>query len=290
MPGVFGRPHYAVGDAMNMTRTFFLMVLLTVLFVVIGGAGGGKNGAMMAFVLAAAMNFFSYWFSDKLILRRYAASQVDPGTPSRLYSIVADLSQKAGLPMPKVFVIPERNPNAFATGRNPGHAAVAATEGILEILNDDELAAVMAHELAHVKHRDILTGTIAATFAGAIAMIGQFARFGVGTSGRRNNPLGSLLIVIGAPLGAMLIRMAVSRVREYAADEGGAEISGKPLALATALGKLHQGVQAQPLRHGNPAHSHMFIMNPFFGGLQKLFSTHPPVEERIRRLRLLGGR
>ncbi len=275
---------------MNMTRTFFLMVLLTILFVVIGGVVGGKNGAIMAFILAAVMNFFSYWFSDKLILKRYAASQVGPETSSRLYSIVADLSQKAGLPMPKVFVIPERNPNAFATGRNPSHAAVAATEGILEILNDDELAAVMAHELAHVKHRDILTGTIAATFAGAVAMLGQFARFGVGSSGRRNNPLGSLLIVIGAPLGAMLIRMAVSRVREYAADECGAEMSGKPLALATALGKLHQGVQAQPLLHGNPAHSHMFIMNPFFGGLQKLFSTHPPVEERIRRLRFLAAR
>ncbi|MBN2033164.1 MAG: zinc metalloprotease HtpX [Deltaproteobacteria bacterium] len=273
---------------MNRTRTFFLMVLLTILFVVIGGAVGGRQGAFMAFVVAAAMNFFSYWFSDKMILKRYAASQVGPEDQSRLYKIIADLAQNAGLPMPKVFVIPERNPNAFATGRNPEHAAVAATEGILKILDDDELSGVMAHELAHVKNRDILTGTIAATFAGAVAMLGQFARFGVGSQGRRGNPLGTMLIVIGAPLGAMLIRMAVSRVREYAADEGGAEISREPLALATALEKLHRGVQLAPLTRGNPAHSHMFIMNPFFGGLQRLFSTHPPVEERIRRLRLLA--
>ena len=275
---------------MNRTRTFFLMVSLTLLFVVVGGAMGGSRGAAAAFLAAAAMNFFSYWFSDKMILRRYAAAEVGPDDQSRLYGIVAESARKAGLPMPKVFVIPEKNPNAFATGRNPEHAAVAATEGILELLDDDELAAVMAHELAHVKHRDILTGTIAATFAGAIAMLGQFARFGVGNQGRRGNPLGTILILIGAPLGAMLIRMAVSRVREYAADEGGAEISGKPLALASALGKLHRGVEMVPLTRGNPAHSHMFIINPFVGGLQRLFSTHPPVEERVRRLRLLADK
>ncbi len=273
---------------MNRTRTFFLMVLLTILFVIIGGAVGGSEGAVMAFVFAAAMNFISYWFSDKIILKRYAASEVGPEDQSRLYKIVAELAQKTGLPMPKVFLIPEKSPNAFATGRNPEHAAVAATEGILKILDDDELSGVMAHELAHVKHRDILTGTIAATFAGAIAMLGQFSRFGVGGQDRRGNPLGTMLILIGAPLGAMLIRMAVSRVREYAADEGGAEISNKPLALASALGKLQRGVQAVPLTLGNPAHSHMFIVNPFFGGLQRLFSTHPPVEQRIRRLRLLA--
>jgi heat shock protein HtpX len=276
---------------MNRTRTFFLMVLLTILFVVIGGAVGGREGSVMAFLFAAAMNFFSYWFSDKMILKRYAASQVGPEDKSRLYGIVAELSQKAGLPMPKVFVIPEQSPNAFATGRNPEHAAVAATEGLLAILDDAELSGVMAHELAHVKHRDILTGTIAATFAGAIAMLGQFARFGVGSQDRRNNnPLGAMLILVGAPLGAMLIRVAVSRIREYAADEGGAEISRKPLALASALGKLHRSVQAVPLTRGNPAHSHMFIVNPFFGGLQRLFSTHPPVEERIRRLQLLAAK
>ena len=210
---------------MNRTRTFFLMVSLTILFVIIGGAIGGRQGTVMAFMLAAGMNVFSYWFSDKMVLKRYRASQVGPDDQSRLYPIVRELAQKAGLPMPKVYVIPERNPNAFATGRNPEHAAVAATEGLLEILDDNELSGVMGHELAHVKHRDILTGTIAATFAGAIAMLGQFARFGVGGQGRRNNPLGMMLIMIGAPLGAMLIRMAVSRVREYAADEGGAQIS-----------------------------------------------------------------
>lgn len=274
---------------MNGIRTFFLMVLLTGLFVIIGGVVGGNSGAVMAFLLAAAMNFFSYWFSDKMILKRYAASQVGPEDQSRLYGIVAELAQKANLPMPKVFVIPEKNPNAFATGRNPQHAAVAATEGILKILDDDELSGVMAHELAHVKHRDILTGSIAATFVGAIAMLGQFARFGVGGSqNRRRNPLGTMLILFGAPLGAMLIRMAVSRVREYAADGGGAAISGKPLALASALGKLQHGVQEVPLTRGNPAHSHMFIVNPFFGGLQKMFSTHPSAEERVRRLRLLA--
>jgi heat shock protein HtpX len=266
------------------------MVSLTILFVIVGGSVGGKQGAIMAFLIAAGMNFFSYWFSDKMILRRYRASEVGPDHGTRLYPIVEDLTRKANLPMPKVFLIPERNPNAFATGRNPEHAAVAATEGILALLDDNELAAVMAHELAHVKHRDMLTGTIAATFAGAIAMLGQFARFGVGDQGRRNNPLGMLLIAIGAPLGAMLIRMAVSRTREYAADQGGADISGQPLALASALGKLQKGMKAFPLAHGNPAHSHMFIMNPFFGGLQKMFSTHPPPEERIHRLRLMADK
>lgn len=274
---------------MNWTRTFFLMALLTVLFILIGGALGGTQGAVMAFVVAAGINFFSYWFSDKMILKHYAASQVGPEDNSGLYAIVSDLSKRAGLPMPKVFVIPQRNPNAFATGRNPAHAAVAATEGILDLLDDDELSAVMAHELAHVKHMDILTGTIAATLAGAVALLAQFARFGALGRGQRRNPLALILILIVAPLGALLIRMAVSRVREYAADQGGAEISEKPLALASALSKLSHGVQAAPLQRGNPAHSHMFIMNPFLGGgIQKLFSTHPPVEERIRKLQVIA--
>jgi heat shock protein HtpX len=265
------------------------MVALTLMFVIIGGFVGGRQGAIWAFIIAAGMNFFSYWFSDKLVLRRYRAQEVRPEDNSRLYSIVARLVEKAGLPMPRVFLIPEKNPNAFATGRNPEHAAVAATQGIMEILSDDELAGVMAHELAHVKHRDILTSTIAATFAGAIATLGQIARFGVGGGQRRSNPIGLLLIVVAAPLGAMLLRMAISRTREYAADRGGAEISGMPLALASALGKLHLGAQRTPIARGNPAHSHLFIVNPFMGGLQRLFSTHPPMDERIRRLKLLAA-
>ncbi len=274
---------------MNRSRTFALMVALTVLFVLVGGFVGGRQGAVMAFVLAAGMNFVSYWISDKLVLRRYRAQEIGPEDRSRLYPMVADLAQKAGLPMPRVFLIPEQTPNAFATGRNPEHAAVAATLGIMEILSDDELAGVMAHELAHVKNRDILTGTIAATFAGAIATLGQIARFGVGGRSRRSNPIGLLLIVVAAPLGAMLLRMAISRTREYAADRGGSEISGTPLALASALGKLQLGARRIPISRGNPAHSHMFIVNPFVGGLQRLFSTHPPMEERIRRLKLLAG-
>lgn len=274
---------------MNRSRTFALMVALTILFVLAGGFIGGRQGAVIAFLLAAGMNFFSYWFSDKLVLRRYRAQEIGPEDRSRLYSIVAELAQRAGLPMPRVFLIPERTPNAFATGRNPQHAAVATTQGILAILNDDELAGVMAHELSHVKNRDILTSTIAATFAGAIAALGQIARFGVGSHERRSNPLGLLLIVVAAPLGAMLLRMTISRTREYAADRGGAEISAKPLALAAALEKLHLGAQQIPITRGNPAHSHLFIVNPFAGGLQKLFSTHPPMGERIRRLKLLAG-
>ncbi len=274
---------------MNRTRTFGLMVALTVLFVLVGGFIGGRQGVVVAFLLAAGMNFFSYWFSDKLVLRRYRAQEVGPEDRSRLYPTVAALAQSAGLPMPRVFLIPERTPNAFATGRNPQNAAVAATQGILEILDDDELAGVMAHELTHVKNRDILTSTIAATFAGAIATLGQIARFGVGSRERRSNPIGLLLIVVAAPLGAMLLRMAISRTREYAADRGGAEISAKPLALAGALEKLHFGAQHIPITRGNPAHSHLFIVNPFMGGLQKLFSTHPPMGERIRRLRLLAA-
>jgi heat shock protein HtpX len=273
---------------MNRSRTFALMVALTLLFVLAGGFIGGRQGVVVAFILAAGMNFFSYWFSDKLVLKRYRAQEIGPGDGSRLYSIVAALSQSARLPMPRVFLIPERTPNAFATGRNPQHAAVAATQGILEVLSDDELAGVMAHELTHVRNRDILTSSIAATFAGAIATLGQIARFGVGTRERRSNPIGLLLIVVAAPLGAMLLQMAISRTREYAADRGGAEISAKPLALAGALEKLHLAAKRIPITRGNPAHSHLFIVNPFSGGLQKLFSTHPPMEERIRRLRLLA--
>jgi len=272
----------------NNMKTFLLMTVLTVLFVWIGGALGGQQGALIAFLVAAAMNFYAYWFSDKMVLRRYRASEVGPSDNSRLYGIVANLVHQANLPMPRIFVIPDRTPNAFATGRNPKHAAVAATEGLLQLLDDDELAGVMAHELAHVKHRDILTGTIAATFAGAIAMMGQFARYSGGTQQKRQNPLFGVLILVGAPLAAMMIRMMISRVREYSADKGGAEISGKPLGLANALNKLKYGVAKYPMTNGNPAHSHMFIVNPFLGGVQKLFMTHPPIEERIQRLEELA--
>jgi heat shock protein HtpX len=273
----------------NNIRTFLLMTVMTVLFVWIGGQVGGRQGAVLAFLAAAAMNFFAYWFSDKLVLKQYRAQQAEPG--SRLYRIVEALAQKANLPMPKVYIIPEQTPNAFATGRNPQHAAVAATEGILNILDDDELAGVMAHELSHVKHRDILTGTIAATLAGALAMLGQFARYGAVARdpNRRQNPLGMIFILVGAPLAGMIIRSMISRTREYAADAGGAKISNKPLGLASALEKIHQAVQRVPLLRGNAAHAHMFIVNPFLGGLQKLFSTHPPIEERIQRLEAIAS-
>jgi len=261
------------------------MTALTVLFVWVGGAMGGQNGAIIAFIFAGGMNFFSYWFSDKMVLKRYRAEEVGADHPSGLYQMVERLAMNAELPMPKVYIIPEDTPNAFATGRNPENAAVAATRGILRLLDEDELAGVMAHELAHVKHRDILTSSVTATLAGAITAVTQFGRF-MGGSSRNRNPIGGLLILIGAPLVATVIRMGISRVREYEADRGGAEISGQPLALANALNKLQTGVAKYPLRNGNPAHSHMFIINPFLGlgGIQRLMTTHPPTEERIRRL------
>lgn len=250
---------------------------------------GGQNGAILALIFAGGMNFFSYWFSDKMVLRRYNAEEVGPNHPSGLYEMVERLAMNAELPMPKVYIIPENTPNAFATGRNPENAAVAATKGILNLLDENELAGVMAHELAHVKHRDILTSSVTATLAGAITAVTQFGRFAGGSS-RNRNPIGSLLILIGAPLVATVIRMGISRVREYEADRGGAEISGQPLALANALNKLQTGVAKYPLRNGNPAHSHMFIVNPFLGlgGMQRLFTTHPPTDERIRRLEELS--
>ena len=273
----------------NFIKTWILMIVLTALFVWFGGVLGGREGAVTAFMLAAAMNFFAYFFSDKMVLRKYGAREVDAQSASKLYGIVARLAERADLPMPKVYVIPDRVPNAFATGRNPRHAAVAATEGIIEILDDDELAGVMAHELAHVKHRDILTGTIAATVAGALAMLGRFAASGQGQQSSRN-PIAYLLAAVGAPVAAMIIRMTISRVREFAADEGGAEISGRPDGLADALIKISGvGRQRGILRHLNSAHAHMFIANPLRGGggLASLFSSHPPMEERVRRLRAM---
>lgn len=260
--------------------------ILTVILVLVGDLIGGMQGAVIAFIIALAINMFSYWFSDKIVLKRYSARQVTKSDNSRLYNIVEDLAAKADLPMPKVYIVPDRTPNAFATGRNPSHAAVAATEGILQILDDDELAGVMAHELTHVKNRDTLTSTVAATIAGAITMLGQSGRYN--TSSRSRNPM-MLFVIILLPIVAMLLRMAISRVREYAADEGGAKISGKPLGLAKALSKLSKGAALNPIRRGNPADSHLFIVNPFLGGLQSLLSTHPPVGERVKRLKQMGA-
>jgi heat shock protein HtpX len=266
-------------------RTGFWLVLLAVLFVTAGGYLGGAQGAMLAFLIALAVNLIAYFASDKIVLARYRAQEVSEQEQPRLYAIVSRLAAKAGLPMPKVYVIPENTPNAFATGRDPRHAAVAVTSGLLANLDEDEVEGVLAHELAHVKNRDTLTSAIAATLAGALAMVANVARFGGGGRGRgRGNPIALLLLLVGAPLAALLIRLLVSRIREYAADRDGAQVSGRPLSLADALRKISKAVPQLPLHRGNSVDAQMFIVNPFTGGLQALFSTHPPIEERIRRL------
>ena len=268
------------------------MVMLTLLLVLGGAALGGKQGMTFALMIAFFMNFITYFFSDKIVLKMYKAREVSEAEAPVLHRIVRRLSQKAGMPMPKVYIIPDMSPNAFATGRNPKHAAVAATEGIMQLLTEEELAGVMAHELAHVRHRDILIGTIAATVAGAISYLAQMAQWAMIFGGRHDDdeggsPIASIVMMIVAPIAAMLIQMAISRSREYAADEGGARLNGNPLALANALRKLHKGAQMIPM-HATPATSHMMIVNPFSGGaMMKLFSTHPPVEERIARLESL---
>jgi len=284
----------------NILKTTFLLSLLTILLVIMGGAVGGKGGMMVAFLIAAAMNFGSYWFSDKIVLKMYNAQEITREVHPSFYGMIERLAAQAGLPMPKVYIIPDDSPNAFATGRNPDHAAVAATQGIRRILTSDELEGVMAHELAHVKNRDILISTIAATFAGAISMIGNMlqwgAMFGAGRSdddegGGIGGMVGSLAMAIIAPIAAMLIQMAVSRSREYMADASGAEICGRPLALAGALSKLHNASQAIPMLDAKPATAHMFIVNPLTGGgMMSLFSTHPPMEERIARLQSMAAR
>jgi len=275
---------------MNMLKTTLLMGLLTVLLVTIGGALGGRNGVTMAFLLAAGMNFFSYWFSDKIVLSMYGARQIEETDDPRFYGIVRRLAQRANLPMPKVYLIDSETPNAFATGRNPEHAAVAATSGIMRILSDDELAGVMAHELTHVKNRDILISTIAATFAGAITYLAHMAQWAaIFGGGRRDDDegggvFGMLFMAILAPMAAMLVQMAISRSREFGADAGGASISGNPLSLANALQKLEMANQRIPMET-NAATAHMFIVNPLTGGgLMTLFSTHPPIPERVARL------
>ena len=277
---------------MNIFKTAMLMVMLTLLLVFGGAALGGKSGMTFALLIAFAMNFITYFFSDKIVLKMYKAREVSEAEAPVLHRIVRRLSQKAGMPMPKVYIIPDMSPNAFATGRNPDHAAVAATEGIMQLLTEEELAGVMAHELAHVRHRDILIGTIAATVAGAISYLAQMAQWAMIFGGRHDDdeggsPIASIVMMIVLPIAAMLIQMAISRSREFAADEGGARLNGNPLALANALRKLDNGAHMIPM-HATPATSHMMIVNPFSGGaMMKLFSTHPPVEERIARLESL---
>ncbi len=274
----------------NTLKTTFLLATLSGLLLLIGDVAGGRSGLLIAFMFAAAMNFASYFFSDKIVLAMYRAKQVGPGHP--LYTITERLVQRAGLPMPKVYVIPDMSPNAFATGRNPQHAAVAATEGILRLMDPAEIEGVMAHELAHVKHRDILISSVAATIAAAIMMASRFAMFfGGGRSDDReggSNPLALIAMMILAPIAAMFIQAAISRSREFAADAGGAQIAGSPHGLASALRKLESASKQIPM-DANPATAHMFIMKPFsVSGMLSLFSTHPPTEQRIAAL--TGGR
>lgn len=274
---------------MNQVKTVVLLTALAALLVVIGGFIGGKNGATIALVIALVMNFGSYWFSDKIVLRMYGAQEVTESEAPQLYDLVRQLATKAELPMPRVYIIPDESPNAFATGRNPAHAAVAVTEGIMRLLSWEELAGVIGHELGHVKNRDILIQSIAATIGTAITYV---AHFGFLFGGRSDDEergggsiVGSILMMILAPLAAALIQMAISRSREYIADRTGAEICGRPLWLAGALGKLERGSEAIPM-NANQATAHMFIVSPLSGGgISGLFSTHPPIEERIARLR-----
>jgi heat shock protein HtpX len=275
---------------MNNIKTLFLLVTLTLILVWAGGALGGKQGMTIALILALGMNFFAYWFSDKIVLKMYGAKEVTESGAPELHAIVRRLAQKAQIPMPKVYIIDQAQPNAFATGRNPKHAAVAVTTGIMRILTPEELQGVIGHELAHIKHRDILISTIAATIAGAISYLAQMAQWAMIFGGHRGddeeggNPIAALIMMIVGPIAALIIQMAISRSREYAADQGGARIAGNPRYLSGALKKLHMASQKIHME-ANPATSHMFIVNPLSGGgILKLFSTHPPIEERISRL------
>ncbi len=278
---------------MNSFKTALLLGVLTGLLLLIGDYFGGRGGVVIAFIFAVVMNFGAYWFSDKLILRMYSAREVTETQAPELYSLVKGLAMRASLPMPRIYIIPEETPNAFATGRDERHAVVAVTEGILRILNRDELEGVLAHELTHIKNRDILIGSIAATLAGAIVMLANMAQWAAifGGAGRDDEEgggvIGLIFMAILAPLAATIIQMAISRSREYMADEGGARISGKPYGLAGALEKLSRASQTVPME-ANPSTAHMFIVNPLSGrALMNLFSTHPPIEERIARLRAM---
>lgn len=275
---------------MNALRTTFLLALLTGLLVLAGGAVGGRSGMTIALIMAGVMNFVSYWFSDRIVLAMYGAQEVTEAEQPQFYGLVRQLAVQAGIPMPRVYIIPSETPNAFATGRNPEHAAVAATSGIMRILTREELLGVMAHELSHVKHRDILISSIAATVAGAITYLAQMAQWAAIFGGGRDRDeeggggFGMLIMAIVAPIAAMLIQMAISRSREYEADRGGASVSGNPLYLASALRKLQMANQQIPM-DANPATAHMFIVNPLTGGgIMSLFSTHPPLEERVKKL------
>lgn len=278
----------------NTMKTAFLLGLMTILIILIGKAVGGQNGMVFAFFLAAVMNIGSYWFSDKIVLAMYRAQEIAPQDHPEIHQMVAELAQNAGIPKPRVYLIEDDSPNAFATGRNPNHAVVAVTTGILRILSRQELRGVLAHELAHIKNRDILVGSIAATMAGAVMILANMARFAAFFGGGRDSEegerggglIGLLVMTIVAPIAAMLIQMAISRSREYLADASGARFSGTPLALAGALEKLQLASQRIPMEDPQPATAHMFIVNPLSGrSLLNLFSTHPPIEERIARLR-----
>ncbi len=278
----------------NWLKTTVLMAAIVALFGAIGGYLGGANGMIMALIFGGAMNFFAYWFSDKMVLRMYNAQEVDETSAPQFYAMVRELAQRAGLPMPRVYLIDEAQPNAFATGRNPENAAVAATTGILNLLSAREIRGVMAHELAHVQHRDILISTISATMAGAISALANFAMFfgGRDSEGRPANPVATILVALLAPLAASLIQMAISRSREFEADRGGAEICGDPNALADALTKIDRYARGIPMQvaEEHPATAQMMIMNPLSGGgIAGLFSTHPATEERVARLRALAA-
>ncbi len=278
----------------NIFKTGLLLAVLTAMLVLIGGAVGGRQGMIVAFFFAVVMNFVSYWFSDKIVLSMYQAQPVDEASAPRLHAIVRRLATRAGLPMPRIYVIANDSANAFATGRDPTHAVVAVTDGIMRILDDDELEGVLAHELSHVRNRDVLISTIAATLAGAITYLAHMAQWAAMFRGRgsdddegSSNPLAAILMAVLAPIAAMLVQMAVSRAREYQADATGAQIAGKTWGLAKALEKLQMAQQVVPM-NANPATAHLFIVNPLSGrSLMNLFSTHPPLEDRIARLRAM---
>jgi len=279
----------------NVFKTGLLLAVLTAMLVLIGGAVGGRQGMLVAFVVAVVMNFVSYWFSDKMVLAAYGAQPIEEAAAPRLYAIVHRLATRAGIPMPRVYLIPSETPNAFATGRNPEHAVVAVTEGIMRILDEEELEGVLAHELSHVKNRDVLISTIAATLAGAITYLAHMAQWAAMFGGRRgdddeggSNPFAMILLAVLAPIAALLVQMAVSRSREFQADATGAQVAGKSWGLAKALEKLQMANQQMTMADATPATAHLFIVNPLSGQtLMRLFSTHPPLEERIARLRAM---